>query len=45
VGNRLQDQPFFYNVYALEREANAMTPAAGAIIWTRSQNADAAQQN
>jgi choline dehydrogenase len=39
VGNRLQDQPFFYNVYALKREANAMTPAAGAIIWTRSQTA------
>jgi choline dehydrogenase len=40
VGDRLQDQPFFYNVYALKREANAMTPAAGAIIWTRSQNAE-----
>jgi choline dehydrogenase len=39
VGNRLQDHPFFYNVYALKREANAMTPAAGAIIWTGSQNA------
>jgi choline dehydrogenase len=41
VGNRLQDQPFFYNVYALKREANAMKPAAGAIIWTRSQTAEA----
>jgi choline dehydrogenase len=40
VGNRLQDQPFFYNVYALKREANAMTPAAGAIVWTRSQSAE-----
>jgi choline dehydrogenase len=40
VGDRLQDQPFFYNVYALKREANAMTPASGAIIWTRSQNAE-----
>src|SRR5260221_7166067 len=39
VGNRLQDQPFFYNVYALKREAHAMKPAAGAIIWTRSQTA------
>jgi choline dehydrogenase len=39
VGDRLQDQPFFYNVYALKREANAMKPASGAIIWTRSQNA------
>jgi choline dehydrogenase len=41
VGARLQDHPFFYNVYALKREANAMGPAAGAIIWTRSQNAAA----
>jgi choline dehydrogenase len=40
VGDRLQDQPFFYNVYALKPEANAMAPAAGAIIWTRSQNAE-----
>jgi choline dehydrogenase len=40
VGNRLQDHPVFYNVYALKREANAMTPAAGAIIWTRSQTAE-----
>jgi choline dehydrogenase len=39
VGKRLQDHPFFYNVYALKREANAMKPAAGAIIWTRSQTA------
>src|SRR3984893_8928423 len=39
VGDRLQDQPFFYNVYALKREANAMKPASGAIIWTRSQTA------
>ncbi|MEA2910586.1 MAG: choline dehydrogenase [Bradyrhizobium sp.] len=39
VGDRLQDQPFFYNVYALKREANAMKPASGAIIWTRSQGA------
>jgi choline dehydrogenase len=40
VGNRLQDQPFFYNVYALKREANAMKPASGALVWTRSQNAE-----
>jgi choline dehydrogenase len=39
VGNRLQDHPFFYNVYALKREANAMKPASGALVWTRSQNA------
>jgi choline dehydrogenase len=39
VGDRLQDHPFFYNVYALKREANAMQPASGAIVWTRSQQA------
>jgi choline dehydrogenase len=39
VGDRLQDQPFFYNVYALRREASAMKPAAGALVWTRSQTA------
>lgn len=32
VGDRLKDHPFFFNVYALKREANAMKPAAGAII-------------
>jgi choline dehydrogenase len=40
VGDRLKDHPFFFNIYALEREANAMTPAAGAIVWTRSQSAE-----
>jgi choline dehydrogenase len=40
VGDRLKDQPFFYNVYALKRGASAMKPASGAIIWTRSQNAE-----
>ena len=39
VGNRLQDHPYFFNVYVLEPEANAMTPAAGAIVWTRSRRA------
>jgi choline dehydrogenase len=41
VGERLQDQPFFYNVYALKREASSQKPAAGALIWTRSRNAAA----
>jgi choline dehydrogenase len=41
VGDRLQDQPFFYNVYALKREANAMKPAAGALVWTGSRSAAA----
>jgi choline dehydrogenase len=40
VGDRLQDQPFFYNVFALKPEANAMRPAAGAIVSTRSQDAE-----
>ena len=39
VGERLKDHPFFFNVYALKREVNAMTPAAGALVWTRSQSA------
>jgi len=39
VGERLQDHPFYYNVYALKREASAMDPAAGAIVWTRSRSA------
>jgi choline dehydrogenase len=39
VADRLQDHPFFYNVYALKREAVTMKPAAGALVWTRSQNA------
>ena len=39
VGDRLQDHPFFYNVYALKPDAKAMTPAAGAIVWTRSARA------
>lgn len=39
VGRRLMDHPFYYNVYALRREFNAMTPAAGAVLWTRSPEA------
>lgn len=41
VGERLQEHPFFYNVYALKASAVVMTPAAGAIVWTRSRNAAA----
>jgi choline dehydrogenase len=40
VGNRLQDHPVFYNVYALKPEANKMTPAVGALIWTQSETAE-----
>jgi choline dehydrogenase len=39
VGERLQEHLFFYNVYALKASAVAMTPAAGAIVWTRSRDA------
>ena len=39
VGERLQDHPFFFNVYALKPGANAMTPAAGALVWAASQSA------
>lgn len=43
VGQRLKEQPFYYNVYALKPAANAMTPAAGAIVWTRSTEARAGE--
>ena len=39
VGERLKDHPFFYNVYALKRAANAMRPAAGSLIWLPSSSA------
>jgi choline dehydrogenase len=39
VGERLKDHPFFYNVYALKREAKAMNPGAGSLIWLPSQSA------
>ncbi|TCL67183.1 GMC family oxidoreductase N-terminal domain-containing protein [Rhizobium sp. BK251] len=39
VGNRMKEHPFYYNIYALKPEANSMTPAAGAIIWTNSSEA------
>ncbi|MBB6510244.1 choline dehydrogenase [Rhizobium soli] len=39
VGSRLQDHPFFYNVYALKASDRAMSPAAGALVWTSSSSA------
>ena len=39
VGQRLQDQPFFYNAYALNADAHDMEPAVGALLWTRSSEA------
>jgi choline dehydrogenase len=40
VGRRLMDHPFVYTVYALTPEAKNMEPAVGALVWTRSQDAE-----
>lgn len=39
VGQRLQDQPFYYNAYALKTDALDMRPAVGALLWTQSSEA------
>jgi choline dehydrogenase len=39
VGQKLFDQPFYYNVHALQPDAGSMRPARGATIWTRSSEA------
>jgi choline dehydrogenase-like flavoprotein len=39
VGQRLQDQPFYYNAYALKTSALDMRPAVGALLWTPSSAA------
>jgi choline dehydrogenase len=39
VGQHLQDQPFYYNGYALKPEALDMRPAVGALLWTQSSEA------
>ena len=39
VGQRLQDQPFYYNGYALKLEALDMRPAVGALLWRQSAEA------
>ena len=39
VGQHLQDQPFYYNGYALIPEALDMRPAVGALLWTQSGEA------
>jgi choline dehydrogenase len=39
IGDRLKEHPFYYNVYALKRQAISMVPTAGAIIWTNSSEA------
>jgi choline dehydrogenase len=39
VGRHLQDQPFYYNAYALKTEALDMRPAVGALLWRQSSEA------
>ncbi|MGY1496838.1 GMC family oxidoreductase [Streptomyces sp. QTS52] len=39
VGQRFQDQPFYFNVHALKPEAGAMSPISGALLWTASSEA------
>jgi choline dehydrogenase len=39
VGQRLQDQPFYYNAYALKTDALEMRPAVGAFLWRQSSEA------
>jgi choline dehydrogenase len=39
VGQHLQDQPFYYNGYALKPAALDMRPAVGALLWTQSSDA------
>jgi choline dehydrogenase-like flavoprotein len=39
VGQHLQDQPFYYNAYALKRDALDMRPAVGALLWAPSSEA------
>ncbi len=39
VGLHLQDQPFYYNAYALRTDALDMRPAVGALLWTQSSEA------
>jgi choline dehydrogenase len=36
VGQHLQDQPVFYNAYALSSNVIQMSPAVGALLWFRS---------
>jgi choline dehydrogenase len=39
VGQHLQDQPFYYNGYALKADALDMRPAVGAFLWRQSSEA------
>ena len=37
VGQHLQDQPVFYNAFALSNNALQMSPPVGALLWFRSR--------
>jgi choline dehydrogenase len=39
VGQHLQDQPFYYNAYALKTAALDMRPSVGAFLWRHSSEA------
>ncbi|WP_405801000.1 GMC family oxidoreductase [Streptomyces sp. NBC_01506] len=39
VGERLRNQPFYFNVYSLRPGELAMTPPGGALVWTASGEA------
>jgi choline dehydrogenase len=39
VGQHLQDQPFYYNAYALKTDVLDMRPAVGALLWIQSSEA------
>lgn len=39
IGQRLQDQPGYYNAYALAPGYLEMTPAVGSLLWTASREA------
>ena len=38
VGQHLQDQPFYYNGYALKTDALDMRPAVGAVLWRQTSD-------
>jgi choline dehydrogenase len=39
-GQHLQDQPFYYNAFALKADALEMRPALGAVLWRQSSEAN-----
>jgi choline dehydrogenase len=43
VGQHLQDQPFYYNAYALKTDFLDMRPRVGALLWRQSSEAQGDQ--